>query len=555
MTRTSSLFSHLRPLSLLVLAGGCSPLAIAQVTDYEVIGDTESDSASSTSSGSADETTGGTEGEGSGTSEGEGTTDATTSATQGEQITAGPTLPPEILEVSLTPTPILHNGPVLVEVSTAGADGVTLELEDGSVFELDDLGGGSFSGEIPVLTGFENGEHTATLRPWRDDLIGEDVLASYVIDLATPGSEMFWETGDLIGAGSVAALGVLPGGDLVELGTRQVDGKVRCYLRRRDKIGGWWEDDVIDLVAGELCSAVDLKIREDGSIYVLLDRYINNSSRWWLGEIAVWGGPVKSLRLGGAGETAAALAVRPGAVAICGSTPTGGEDKIDAATWVLSGQTWESRVFDYQPKEIADPNLFGEHIHDCVYSGETLILSGAIFGKHETDWDPALDRHLLLAVQPSPEKLQWTIASGEQTAQSNATAVAVDDQGRIMTAGYTCDEACDGPKGDLRIYDAVDGLIWQAPLGSWPTTAFAPHDLEWSPAGYAVLVTGGTSGDETSFSVRAFDPYKMDPVWTFSRADAQMMHMAQTLAIGPYGEVYAGGWGATGYPAVAYIGG
>jgi len=555
MTRTSSFLSLIRTLPLLVLAGGCSPLAIAQVTDYEVIGDAESDSTSSSSSGSADETTGDTEGESEGTSEGEGTTDATASATQGEEITAGPTLPPEILEVVLTPTPILHHGPVFVEVSTAAADGVALELEDGSAFELDDLGGGSFSGEIPVLSGFENGEHTATLRPWRGDLTGEDVLASYVIDLATPGSEMFWETGDLIGAGSVAALGVLPDGDLLELGTRQVDGKVRCYLRRRDKIGGWWEDDVIDLVAGELCSAVDLKIREDGSIYVLLDRYINNSSRWWLGEIAVWGGPVKSLRLGGPDETAVALAITPGAVAICGSTPTGGEDKIDAATWVLSDQTWDSRVFDYRPLDNDKKHLFAEKIHDCVYSGDALVLSGAVFGRHESEWDPAFDRHLLIEVSPGAEKPRWTIASGEQAAQSNATALTLDDQGRILTAGYTCDEACDKPSGDLRIYDAVDGLIWQAPLGSWPTEAFAPHDLEWSPAGYAVVATGGTSGEETSFSVRAFDPYKMDPVWTFSRTDAQMMHMAEALAIGPYGEVYAGGWGATGYPAIAYIGG
>ena len=58
-----------------------------------------------------------------------------------------------------------------------------------------------------------------------------------------------------------------------------------------------------------------------------------------------------------------------------------------------------------------------------------------------------------------------------------------------------------------------------------------------------------------AFTVRAFADDKVDPVWTYARTDAGMLHLALALAIGKYGEVYAGGLGENGYPAVAYIGG
>jgi len=77
----------------------------------------------------------------------------------------------------------------------------------------------------------------------------------------------------------------------------------------------------------------------------------------------------------------------------------------------------------------------------------------------------------------------------------------------------------------------------------------------WSPAGYAMVATGGTQGNEPAFTVRAFTPTKVAPVWTFTRKDDQALHLALALALGPYAEVYAGGLGANGYPAVAYIGG
>jgi hypothetical protein len=96
--------------------------------------------------------------------------------------------------------------------------------------------------------------------------------------------------------------------------------------------------------------------------------------------------------------------------------------------------------------------------------------------------------------------------------------------------------------------------VWQTSLGPFPTKSFAVQDLAWSPAGYAVVATGGGAGNEAAFTVRAFAK-PGGALWTFTRKDLQVLHLALALAIGNYGEVYAGGLGANGYPAVAFIAG
>ncbi|MBK8261264.1 MAG: hypothetical protein IPK80_07960 [Nannocystis sp.] len=50
-------------------------------------------------------------------------------------------------------------------------------------------------------------------------------------------------------------------------------------------------------------------------------------------------------------------------------------------------------------------------------------------------------------------------------------------------------------------------------------------------------------------------PGSAAPLWTYSREDNKNFHMAIAVAIGAFGEVYAGGLGNNGYPAVAHIGG
>ena len=148
----------------------------------------------------------------------------------------------------------------------------------------------------------------------------------------------------------------------------------------------------------------------------------------------------------------------------------------------------------------------------------------------------------------------WMVAPLGVKVQSGAQAVAVDDLGRIVIAAYVCDDTCQ-PEADLRVYDAQWDIPYLAPLGKFPTKQLAVRDLAWSHAGYATVATGGMVGNETAFTVRAFDLAKKAPVWTFARKDGGVLHTALTLAVGKFGEIYAGGFGESGYPAVAYIGG
>ncbi|HRI09448.1 MAG TPA: hypothetical protein PKW35_16615, partial [Nannocystaceae bacterium] len=161
--------------------------------------------------------------------------------TEGEEATTGDeALPPRIVEVTLTPDPIKKNGAIAVSVVTELAEGVRMVVDDGEAIELvaGDVAG-TFVGEIAVLTGLWNGPHVGVFTPWKGDLAGEEVARGYTIDLEEPGAKLFWETGNTIGSGTVAAMAVVPGGGVVEFGQRWVGGKSRCYVRRRDKGGAW----------------------------------------------------------------------------------------------------------------------------------------------------------------------------------------------------------------------------------------------------------------------------------------------------------------------------
>jgi hypothetical protein len=288
-------------------------------------------------------------------------------------------------------------------------------------------------------------------------------------------------------------------------------------------------------------------------MFIVVNRQGNDGLRWWLAEIPAWGVGATNLGIGAKGETATALAHHPsGTIAVCGYAPTPATD-VDAMAWIyrpnLPGETL---AFDYQPPNKL-PHWSSERTRDCVFAGDTLAFVGDANGVHGEE-GVARDRLFILRLDTATNTPAWTVAPWGVKTQSSAQAIAIDDQGRLVLAGYTCDDACQ-PEGDLRIYDLQGDLAWQVSLGIFPSKQLGAQDLAWSPAGYAVVATGGMKGSESAFTVRAFTPAKVEPVWTFTRKDNQALHLALALAIGPYGEVYAGGLGANGFPAVAYIGG
>ncbi|MDC0721713.1 hypothetical protein [Nannocystis bainbridge] len=482
-------------------------------------------------------------------------TGADESSTDVELDTSSTTLtepagPPAVVEFKLTPDPIGFNGAITVAVSAEHADGVRMELDSGEVIELAMIEPGLFDGETAVLTGLVNGPHVALLTPWRDVVDGETVQAPYEVALPTPGSQGFWETGDLIGGGQVAAMGVLPTGDVVELGTFLPNGESRCYLRRRNKGGAWGPDDLVTILPDNNCAPIDLVIGDDGAMFVAVNREGVDGVRWWLAKIPAWGQAPTNLGLGAKDETAVALARHSsGAVAVCGYAPSPWMYDDTMVRIFRPNLPGETLNFDFPLKQA---HWFAERPRDCVYIDDTLALVGEMYGPHGDD-NKLRDRLFILNLD-SEGQAAWTVAPAGAKTQSGAQAVDTDNEGRLVIAGYTCDDACQ-PEGDLRIYDTRGELAWQTSLGTFPTKQFGTRDLVWSPAGYALVATGGPKGNETAFTVRAYAPSKIEPVWTFARKDGQVLHLALALAIGHYGEVYAGGLGANGYPAVAYIGG
>ncbi len=481
--------------------------------------------------------------------------DSTTSpATDTSDSTGQPAEPPSIVDFQLTPNPITTNGPITVTVTAEHATGVRMDTGLGDIVELTQQPEpNTFTGEIAILTGLQNGPHEALLTPWDNMLDGPTMAAPYQIALLKPGSEQLWETGDLIGPGRIVAIDTLPSGELVELGHHSPEGEQRCYLRLRDKAGLWAPADIVDVLPDTPCEAVDLQIDDEGALFVLVHQQTNNELFWRLLQLPAWGQSAKHMGLGAKKEVAVALAHHDsGMVAVCGTAPTGQIDDIDALAHLfrpgLPSEPWQ---VDYQPDN--KTHLFAEHPRDCLFVGDTLTLVGEANGYHELEINKR-DRLFVLRLDTKTKTTAWTVPPPGDKLQSGAQAIAVDDKQRLVIAGYTCDDAC-APVGDLRILDGRDTLVWQASLGSFPTKQFAVQDLEWSPAGYAVVATGGLKGNESAFTVRAYSTAQEEALWTFTRKDLQVLHFALALAIGEYGEVYAGGYGANGYPAIAYIAG
>jgi hypothetical protein len=425
-------------------------------------------------------------------------------------------------------------------------------LDSGELIELMAVRPGEFVGQIPAFTGLDNGKHKAVLTPWRDMIEGESVDAFYVIGLPPPGYETAWHADGI--NGEIAAIAVLPDGRPVEFGTFMAMGEPRCYLRLRDKKGEPLEK-LVPVLASAYCRAIDLKIdRESGRLHVLVERKTGNDMLWWAGEMAAWGKGLQKIGIGEVGDRALALAARPDVVAVCGSRAVATADKLDALAVLLRpGEPAEARVFDYQAK---GPHWFGETARDCAFAGDTLVLVGEANGQH--DGDKGLYRDRLMMIESAlavADDSTWTVAGLDQGIQTRALALDVDEQGRYHLAGYSCFDVCE-PTGEVRVYAPGGELVAPtASLGPLGSPLFGPHDIAWSPAGYSVVALGEMQGQSFVFKVQAVAPGVPLPLWTFLPNDKQGLQLALAVAVGPYGEVYAGGIAADDHPAFARIGG
>lgn len=465
---------------------------------------------------------------------------------------------PAIVGVAVEPSPILQNGWIAIGAEAELADGVRMLRDDGVMTELELVERGKFSGQIPAFTGLDNGRHSAELTPWRLGLEGLAVDAPYTIALPVPGSQGPWKTGASVGPGSVVALGVLPDRRVVEFGTFDAGGEPRCYLRRREHDDASWQpEDLVMVLAGGYCDAVDMQIdRTLGTLHLLAERKGGDGVQWWLGEIASWGKGAKQVELGAVGDNVQALALaEDGTVAVCGwlPAPLPATDR-DAAVWLVRpGQPKKLRTFDYKPIGKNKAHLFGESTRDCVFAKDQVLVVGEASGPHDLD-AVVRDRGFLLEHDPGEGSADWTVfgtGPGSDT-QSRVFAVDVDEKGRYLLAGLSCGDECN-PAGEYRVYAPGGKLEWEGPLGPLGSDLAGPHDIAWSPAGYLVIATAASDGDVIRFEVRAYVPGDFEPLWTYMPDNIDDLQVALTLAVGDFGEVYAGGLGEGKFPAVAWV--
>ncbi|HEY0136751.1 MAG TPA: hypothetical protein VGB85_21860, partial [Nannocystis sp.] len=462
--------------------------------------------------------------------------------------------PPVIVGFEVEPDLVEDNGLIQLAVATKHADGVRMALDTGEVIELTAGQPASFTGQISAFTGLDNGEHIATLTPWREGVDdGMSVPAPYYIALPDPGQQTAWETGDKIdSSGFVVAIAVLPDRRFVELGTYYLQGEPRCFLRVRGLDNKWGAANMVSILPA-YCTATDLTINPDtGALYVLVDRKGDNGVRWWLAEIPSWGKGAKQIAIGSIGDKGLALARHPDMLAVCGAKKVATEDGIDAfAALVRPGQDVEERLFDYTLNMMK--HKFAETARDCAFADDTLVMVGEAWGEHSDKEMMQRDRLALLEYDVLTSIGTWTVAGPNLGLQSRGLAVAIDDKKRYHLAGYNCLDDCK-PNGDLWGYLPGGMLFTHTPLGPLGSDAFGPHDIAWSPAGYMVIALGELSGQSYVFKVQAFAPEVPVPLWTFTPNDKQGLQIAYAVAVDPFGKVCAGGIGETNYPAFACMG-
>ncbi len=549
------------PVLGLVLAGGCLHENWA---GYDALYQDSSSSSSTLGAGSGETTVSSITitGSASASDSGPGTTDGST--TTGSETTDATTEdvaddPPAILDVAVDPPEIVLNGPVTVRVTAEGCDGVRMRLASGLDVDLAEVEPGSFEGDVAVLTGLDNGPQSAWLTPWRGDVEGKKRKASYQVSLPEPGSEIRWGVDvDVVGKGWVVAMETLQTGDVIELGTRlDADEKNRCYMRRWSVGGEWDPSDVVAVLPSEECEAVDLAVGEGGTIHPLVTRKVNADTKiWWLGDIASWGSAPLTLAMGSIGEEAKALAERDGTLALCGAVPSGYGDLDGIVRRFEPGEPDVSRTFDYvNPEKIEQKHSFVDNPEDCLFTDEDRVLIvGDVTGPH-TDDETLTSRRFALSLDPgSVEELDFIVPESGVSPQSFATALVrgVDEQ--VFATGYVCGDPCLVVEGKLWLMDEKGNGGWSTSLGLYAEPLLAPQSLGGSEVGYVVVGSGGQIGDDDSFSLRAFTPNSNQPVWSYSRMDPFQTHITFAVAMGPYGEVYAGGLGSSAYPAIARVG-
>jgi hypothetical protein len=481
-----------------------------------------------------------------------GASSSETGASSGESSTGttGPEMqaPPMILGMTLCPGPgkpgscvFQSAGPVTVTVQAEGAAEVWMTLDDGEAVALDPVGeeGAEFVGEIAVLGASWNGMHTVSAIAKNGELVSAPWPDTFTV-AAPPGGSEAWLDKSILTPSYGNAVAVDAQGDVFELFTYSGNQGGRCMLRRRDALGKvLWVDDARPIAADITCEGQDLKVAPDGTLWVLVNTFVQSAWRWEMWHVDAEGIPLEPKpQVGSPKHRGSGLDVSAaGEVLVCGTRP--GLLQVDDA-WIryqpTVGDGW-TVPWDYVAPEL-QPNFVDERVRDCAFVEDRIVVVGEAFGKTVQNDDKLYARSFVLELGRDATKQAETITTTGPGWQSGHEAVAPDGSGGYVTVGYSCDSKvvpCAPTNGVVRWFSLGGTEIWAEPVDK----AQKLVDVAFSPGGYIVVVAQAKE-QATGILVQAWKIGKGTPLWKYQGAPSAMQ-MASGIAIGPYASVYGVG--------------
>lgn len=486
-------------------------------------------------------------GDEAGTSSGE----AGASSGEGSSGSTGPEVqaPPMILGMTLCPGPgtpgscvFQSAGPVTVTVQVADTAEVWMTVDDGEAVALDPVGdeGAAFVGEVAVLGESWNGMHTVTAVAKSGELVSAPWPDTFTVD-APPGGSEAWLDKSVLTPSYGNAVAVDAQGDVYELFTYSSNQGGRCLLRRRDAFGKiLWADDTRPIAAGVTCEGQDLKVAPDGTLWVLVNTFVQNAWRWELWHVDAEGAVLEPKpQIGSPKHRGAGLDVSAaGEVLVCGTRP-GPLQAGDA--WVryqpILGDGW-TVPWDYVPPEL-QPNTVDERVKDCAFVEDRIVVVGEAFGNVIQNEVKDYARGFVLELGRNSIKQAETITTTGPGWQSGHEAVAPDGSGGYVAVGYTCDAKvvpCTPTQGVVRWFSLGGTEIWTEPVDK----AQRLVDVALSPGGY-VVVAAQAEKQATGILVQAWKVGTGTPLWKYQGAPSALQ-MASGVAVGPYASVYGVGF-------------
>ncbi len=488
-----------------------------------------------------------------GTSDGgeSGASSSETGVSSGDSTgSTGPEMqaPPMILGMTLCPGPgtlgscvFQSAGPVIVTVKAEGAAEVWMTVDDGEAVALEPVGdgGAAFVGEVAVLGESWNGMHTVSAFAKSGELVSAPWPDTFTVAAPPGGSEAWLAKSKLTPSyGNAVAVDAL--GDVYELFTHSSNQGGRCLLRRRSALGTvLWADDARLIAADMTCEGQDLKVAPDGTLWVLVNTFVQGAWRWELWHVDAEGAllglepQVGSPKHRGAGLDVSAA----GEVLVCGTRPG---SFVTDDTWVryqpAVGDGWTVPwVFKIDGTEVdAD-----ERARDCAFVEDRIVVVGEVFGYTVPSDDKAYARGFVLELGRSSIKQAETITTMGPGWQSSHEAVAPDGSGGYVTVGYSCDSKvvpCASTQGVARWFSLGGTEIWNKPV----VKAQKLTDVTLSPGGY-VVVAAQAKEQAKGILVQAWQVGKGDPLWEYQGAQS-LMQAASGVAVGPYALVYGVGF-------------